>query len=999
MVTPPHYYSGEKKTTPFRLQVSGFRIPDSGFTLIQLAIALVIIGLLTAVIISGNSLKGAAQINSLERTIKEYSQATDDFSRIYGALPGDMANASSFFNCTSCNGNGNGTLESANSDGVNETALYWQHLRLAKLIGGEVKTISGVNYPKAPTGNSVFRVAQNDGGIYYELTSYQGTTAGYSAMTILDVKKLDEKYDDGNPTTGIIKATNGSGATCLSGSSYAAPSSTSAQACVVTIAMATKGLNANESSTLTQTVSACSSSNIGDTRTSTTSCPAGFNGIVVETCGRSGWRVTQKTCEPVSCGGGYYSDTRVLSCPKGHSGSITQTCNAQGGWEITTDTCAAGGSCDSGDAMTLACPYGYGGKKIMRCSGGTWMQDDSTSCALTTCTSGATTVYVGQTITSNSCPAGFDPSGTVTQICSVSGNLITTSSKCIPLNTESCTPPGHTTRNLTCPTGMTGSVSQECRNISGSNLWITTGNTCAAIACGDKPIGFSRESTTLCPSGYAGYIMETCKANGKWELESSALCPRITCPGESALTSFNATFADTNAGSSATGTCNTGYSASPSSPVLACNSDGTWATSLTSGGCTGGTCSSFDYTSLSAGGELQANTTTYLTQYQASITKLSNGNMLIVWSSLGQDDPGNSGAGGIYGQFINSSGLKVGSEFLINTTTSGSQLKPAAAQLTNGNIMITWYANSAGGDGDGNGVMATVINTSGVKVVSDFIVNTTTANHQKNPSIAALSGGNAVIVWWDTNGDGGGDGVYGQLITAAGAKSGGAFLVNTTTSGAQNKPKVAAAGDGGFVVSWQSNGQDGDAWGIYAQRFNSGAAQVGSEFQVNVSTANNQKDPSIAILDNGYWVIAWRTLIGGGNYDAYARIYNSSGTAVTSEFRVNSYTTGDQGAHSTEDSVSVAELAGGYALITWASENQDGSSYGMYGQIINISGFNIGSEFRLNVTTGNDQNIEDFARGAAQLTDGNIVAIWASLTQDGSNNGVYARLFTPACLY
>ena len=98
------------------------------------------------------------------------------------------------------------------------------------------------------------------------------------------------------------------------------------------------------------------------------------------------------------------------------------------------------------------------------------------------------------------------------------------------------------------------------------------------------------------------------------------------------------------------------------------------------------------------------------------------------------------------------------------------------------------------------------------------------------------------------------------------------FRVNTTTSdrqatldgefygGATNDfdtRSVASDATGNFVVTWSSKNQDGDGWGVYAQRYNSSGVAQGGEFRVNTSTAKDEVHASIAMNDAGNFVIAW----------------------------------------------------------------------------------------------------------------------------------------------
>src|SRR5512143_3986766 len=84
-------------------------------------------------------------------------------------------------------------------------------------------------------------------------------------------------------------------------------------------------------------------------------------------------------------------------------------------------------------------------------------------------------------------------------------------------------------------------------------------------------------------------------------------------------------------------------------------------------------------------------------------------------------------------------------------------------------------------------------------------------------------------------------------------------LGNTTTERDQAYPQIAALKDGGYVVTWQSDNQDGSVWGIYAQRYDASGAKVGGETLVNTTTAGTQVNPHVAALSDGGYVISWQS--------------------------------------------------------------------------------------------------------------------------------------------
>jgi len=131
----------------------------------------------------------------------------------------------------------------------------------------------------------------------------------------------------------------------------------------------------------------------------------------------------------------------------------------------------------------------------------------------------------------------------------------------------------------------------------------------------------------------------------------------------------------------------------------------------------------------------------------------------------------------------------------------------------------------------------------------EFHVNTYITGSQSNPSSALLSSGGFVTTWQSNHQDGDSYGIFAQLFDTGGHKVGNEFLVNTHTPDYQVNAKVAALNEGGFVITWQSNNQDGSGYGIFAQLFDADGSVLNAEFQVNTHTDYAQSDPDITTLD------------------------------------------------------------------------------------------------------------------------------------------------------
>lgn len=226
------------------------------------------------------------------------------------------------------------------------------------------------------------------------------------------------------------------------------------------------------------------------------------------------------------------------------------------------------------------------------------------------------------------------------------------------------------------------------------------------------------------------------------------------------------------------------------------------------------------------GSEFKVNTYTYSAQSSPSITALANGGFVVSWVSYTQDGSG----GGIYAQRYDANGVVQGGEFRVNTTTIQDQSEPSITTLINGDFVVTWKSFQ---DGWGYGIYAKLYSASGIAKSSELMVNTTVYSHQIEPSITALTSGGFVISWTSIDQNGDIYGIYAQRFNASGVKQGSEFHVNTYTPSEQTNSSISALSDGGFIVSWQSYVQDGSAFGVYAQRYDANGIPIDRIVQLN----------------------------------------------------------------------------------------------------------------------------------------------------------------------
>jgi hypothetical protein len=336
----------------------------------------------------------------------------------------------------------------------------------------------------------------------------------------------------------------------------------------------------------------------------------------------------------------------------------------------------------------------------------------------------------------------------------------------------------------------------------------------------------------------------------------------------------------------------------------------------------------YDANGNAVGNEFLVNTTRTNDQDYSSVTGLTNGGFVLTWSSLGQDGDGY----GIYGQRYDASGNAAGNEFLINATTTGNQISSSVASLTNGGFVVTW--SSSRQDGDGWGIYGKRYDASGNAVGNEFLINATTTGDQISSSVASLTNGGFVVTWSSSGQDGDGWGIYGKRYDASGNAVGNEFLINTTTTGDQDYSSVTGLTNGGFVVTWSSE-QDDSGWRIYGKRYDASGNAVGNEFLINTTTTP-QSLASVTGLTNGGFIVSWSSLGQDGNgYGIYAQRYDASGTSIGDHLSIKQFTEGDQW-DEIFGAKSVAVLSNGNLVVTWCS-NALGDDSEVFARILDLS--------------------------------------------------------------
>jgi hypothetical protein len=383
------------------------------------------------------------------------------------------------------------------------------------------------------------------------------------------------------------------------------------------------------------------------------------------------------------------------------------------------------------------------------------------------------------------------------------------------------------------------------------------------------------------------------------------------------------------------------------------------------------------------GGEFRANTHTTSSQSGPAVTADAAGNFVIVWESFAQDGDGD----GVFAQRFATSGAAVGAEFRVNSFTTSHQRYVGAAAAGDGDFVVVW-TSFADQDGSLAGVFGQRYSSTGASLGGEFRVNSFTTSDQRFPAVAADAAGNFLVAWESSGQDGSGSGVFAQRYGSTGAAAGGEFRVNSYLTSDQRAPSVAATAAGNFVVVWESSGQEGNGTlGIFGQRYDGNGTPLGGEFQVNSYTAADQRSPVVAADPQGGFVVVWESDgEDGSTFGVFGQRFANTGSPLGSEFRVNTYTTADQ----LDPSVDI-DPAGNF-LVAWASSGQDGSGSGVFGQHYAANGSPLGSEIRINTYTTSSQGVPVVAADPTQT----FVVAWGSNGQDGSSTAISGQRYVGA---
>lgn len=290
--------------------------------------------------------------------------------------------------------------------------------------------------------------------------------------------------------------------------------------------------------------------------------------------------------------------------------------------------------------------------------------------------------------------------------------------------------------------------------------------------------------------------------------------------------------------------------------------------------------------------------------------------------------------GGIYAQRFNADGEQVGLGFLVNTEHNDYQGAPKIIGLDGGGFLVAWESHEQ--DGSGVGLYGQIYDQYTRPVGSEFLINQQqTLGDQVNVQLVTLAEGGFMAVWETLSEQGDAVGLWGQRFDADGQSLDAApMAISQDNSLWQGAMSVSDRGDQGFIVVWETLTSD-NTYDITAQVFNSQGETIGDNFIVNTDTEAQQRQPSATLLADDSYVVTWQSASPTFEGDIYAQRFDATGDPIDKQFIVNLDRAGNQA------SAEVTAMSDGGFMVVW--EEVEANDYGyavsnVYGQRFDASG-------------------------------------------------------------
>ncbi len=419
---------------------------------------------------------------------------------------------------------------------------------------------------------------------------------------------------------------------------------------------------------------------------------------------------------------------------------------------------------------------------------------------------------------------------------------------------------------------------------------------------------------------------------------------------------------------------------------------------------------------------------------QPDVAMSSDDHAVITWAD-GRDEFSN----GIFAQLIGAGGLPVGVNFRIDENQAGTyNMNPVIAMSPAGDFIISWhdYINSlrtilgqwldaAGNPIGTNEIIAQPTSSStaytaaavahdhlgrtvfawqsdhySAPEVHDILMRRYDINHQPvsdeevlnddvdacnqtYPGVAVDGSGASIVVWEDMRN--GNEDIFMRRFDAQCNPIGPELLVNDDGTDVHNRNAQVAMNDAGTaVVGWV----DGRVTfsDIFIQRYNASGTPLGTNTHVNESAEGSQYGVELAVAPDDSFIVLWMDSI-IDSYDVFIQRYDDNGMPLGNNVRVNT-----DPPYRTQTSGDLGMDAAGNFVVIWSQNDGVGFGYNIYGQLFDVAGNRIGTNYILNDGSGGLVTRREST--VAMAPDGSFTVTWTDYRHD--EPAIYARRFDAA---
>lgn len=355
-------------------------------------------------------------------------------------------------------------------------------------------------------------------------------------------------------------------------------------------------------------------------------------------------------------------------------------------------------------------------------------------------------------------------------------------------------------------------------------------------------------------------------------------------------------------------------------------------------------------------------------QWDPSISCNSRGDFGITWLDFRRSEYD------VYAQFFLCDGTPLGPNCIVNDDTlSALQWAPSCA---GGERFLIAWDDTRNGDWD---IYAQLLDWDGIPIGHNFKVNDDYTGAEQGFSSTSSWIGGFCVVWWDKRNDIGD--IYAQRYNSLGAPIGLNFRVNDESDGDQTFPFIAHSPYGDFCIVWMDPRDELYHYDIYAQRYDSSGAPIGSNFRVNDDAGgNDQYYPSVAFDSEGNFCISWADSR-DGDLNVYAQIFDSDGIPVGTNERINFDVS-----ESVQNRPSIAGLSNGF-LVVWEDHRNGIHDTDVYTRIFGGAGVE-----KLDYRVNGDETHKFQGRPSVVLLDTLIYFAWQDNRIPGHGYDIFAKV-------